>query len=44
MEKELQKTETNNVIEYLDTDFDIKSMIYTIRGKQVIMDSDVARL
>lgn len=44
MEKELQKAENNNVIEYLDTDFDIKSMIYTIRGKQVIIDSDVARL
>ncbi|MBO4293646.1 MAG: ORF6N domain-containing protein [Clostridia bacterium] len=44
MEKELQKVENNNFIEYLDTDVDIKSMIYTIREKQVIIDSDVARL
>ena len=44
MEKELQKVENNNVIEYLDADFDIKSIIYTIRGKQVILDSDIARL
>ena len=44
MEKELQKVENNNIIEYLDTDVDIKSMIYTIRGKQVILDCDIARL
>lgn len=44
MEKELQKVENNNIIEYLDDDVDIKDMIYTIRGKQVILDSDVARL
>ncbi len=44
MEKELQKVENNNIIQYLDTDIDIKSMIYTIRGKQVIIDSDVAWL
>ena len=44
MEKELQKVENHNVIEHLDTDVDIKSIIYTIRGKQVILDSDIARL
>ena len=44
MKKELQKVDNNNVIEYLDDNFDIKDLIYTIRGKQVILDSDVARL
>lgn len=44
MEKELQKVDNNNVIEYLDNNFDIKDLIFTIRGKQVILDSDVARL
>ena len=31
-----------NVVEYEDEN--IKELIYTIRGKQVILDSDVARL
>lgn len=31
-----------NIIKY-ETE-DIKSLIYTIRGKQVMLDSDVARL
>ena len=34
--------EENNSIEITNTD--IKSLIYTIRGKQVMLDSDVAML
>ena len=44
MEKGLKRVENNNVIEYLDNNVDIKDKIYIIRGKQVILDSDVARL
>ena len=39
--KELTKSETDGVVY---EDIDIKSLIYTIRGKQVMLDSDVARL
>ena len=44
MENELQKAENNSIIEYTDSNVEIKNLIYTIRGKQVMLDSDVAML
>ena len=44
MENELQKVENNSIIEYTKSKVEIKNLIYTIRGKQVMLDSDVAML
>lgn len=44
MENELQKVENKSIIEYADNNVEIKNLIYTIRGKQVMLDSDVAML
>lgn len=44
MENELQKVENNSIIEYTENKVEIKNLIYTIRGKQVMLDSDVANL
>ena len=44
MEKELKIIENNSIIEYTNDNIEIKNLIYTIRGKQVMLDSDVARL
>ena len=44
MEKELQKVENNSIIEYTNDNIEIKNLIYTIRGKQVMLDSDLAML
>ena len=44
MENELQKAENNSIIEYTDNNVEIKNLIYTIRGKQVMLDNDVAML
>jgi len=44
MENELQKVENNSIIEYTKSKVEIKNLIYTIRGKQVMLDSDLAML
>ena len=44
MENELQKVENKSIIENADSNVEIKNLIYTIRGKQVMLDSDVAML
>ena len=44
MEKENNIVKTNEKIEVIDNVEDIKHKIYTIRGKQVMIDSDVAEL
>ena len=44
MENELQKAENNSIIEYTENNVEIKNLIYTIRGKQVMLDSDLAML
>ena len=44
MEKENNIVKTNKKIEVIDNVEDIKHKIYTIRGKQVILDSDIAEL
>ena len=44
MEKENNIVKTNEKIEVIDNVEDIKHKIYTIRGKQVMLDSDVADL
>ena len=42
MEKELQKID--NSMKHIDEIIEIKTLIYTIRGKQVMLDNDVANL
>ena len=42
MEDEKRTNKNTNIIKYKDDD--IKNLIYTIRGKQVMLDSDVANL
>ena len=44
MEKEIKKIENNSIIEYTNDNIEIKNLIYTIREKQVMLDSDVANL
>lgn len=43
---EIDSSEQNKVALYLfnSIDYKIKNLIYTIRGKQVMLDSDVAKL
>ena len=38
------ESNNNEIIETNVYELDIKSMIYTVRGKQVILDSDAAKL
>lgn len=45
MENAVNKINTNDKIELVQNSSEnIKNLIYTIRGKQVILDSDVAML
>ena len=44
MEKENNISKTNEEIEVIDNVEDIKHKIYTIRGKQVMLDKDLAEL
>lgn len=41
---ENEKSNNNEIIEASVYEQDIKNMIYTVRGKQVMLDSDVAML
>lgn len=45
MENAVEKINTNNKIALVQNSLEnIKNLIYTIRGKQVMLDSDVAML
>lgn len=40
----MEQENNNSIIEYTNNNIEIKDLIFTIRGKQVMLDNDVAML